>query len=188
MNYQKHYNVLINRSSKTKPKIGYFERHHILPKCMGGKDKNNIVYLTPEEHYVAHQLLVKIYPNEPKLVYAAKMMTVESLDHSYRGNKLYGWLKKKWNKNRLEDKQWNKNIGRGLKERYRHTNNALKGRKLGPYSEERKKTLRKPKSTTINMRLAALNRSPPSIEHRIKVSNTIKRIRSERFWSTKSRF
>jgi hypothetical protein len=30
---------------------------------MDGSDLvSNLVYLTPEEHYVAHQLLVKMYP------------------------------------------------------------------------------------------------------------------------------
>ena len=94
MNYQKHYNILINRA-KNRLLEGYVEKHHIIPRCMNGSnDIENIVSLTPEEHYVAHQLLVKIYPNEPKLIYAAKMMTVKSPDHKRRNNKLYGWLRK----------------------------------------------------------------------------------------------
>ena len=63
---------------------------------MGGSDDiKNIAVLTAEEHYVAHQLLVKIYPEVPKLVYAARMMTVSSIKNK-RSNKVYGWLKKKW--------------------------------------------------------------------------------------------
>ena len=93
MNYKKHYDALIERS-KTRTLTGYTEKHHILPKCMGGNDsKNNIVRLTPEEHYVAHQLLVKIY-NLPALVYAANMMTTGSNTNN-RSNKLYGWLRKR---------------------------------------------------------------------------------------------
>jgi hypothetical protein len=69
MNYVIHYQRLMDRSPKVKPKTGYFERHHILPKCMGGNnEKINLVYLTPEEHYVAHQLLVKMYPGNRKLI------------------------------------------------------------------------------------------------------------------------
>jgi hypothetical protein len=71
---------------------------------MGGSDSStNIVYLTPEEHYTAHQLLVKIYPNEDKLVYAALMMCI---GHS-RNNKKYGWLKRRYHiicKQRIGDK------------------------------------------------------------------------------------
>jgi len=89
MNYQKHYNRLIERA-RIRTIEGYRERHHIVPKCLGGSDeKDNLVELTPEEHYVAHQLLVKIYPENGKLVHAAVMMTA-----SRPSNKIYGWLKR----------------------------------------------------------------------------------------------
>ncbi len=42
-----------------------FEFHHILPKCLGGEDsKENLIPLTPREHYLAHLTLWKIYPHE----------------------------------------------------------------------------------------------------------------------------
>ena len=92
MNYAKHYHALISRA-KSSIREGYTEKHHIQPKCLGGNDDvENIVCLTPEEHYVAHQLLVKMYPNEPKLLHAARMMTVGEK----RNNKMYGWLRKKY--------------------------------------------------------------------------------------------
>lgn len=95
MDYNKHYYNLVSRA-KTRVLEGYVEKHHIIPKCLGGTDvMSNIVVLTPEEHYVAHQLLVKIYPNEEKLVYAVRMMCVGSTKHC-RNNKLYGWLKTKY--------------------------------------------------------------------------------------------
>jgi hypothetical protein len=96
MNYKKHYDLLVNRSPKEKPKNGYYEKHRILPGCMGGEyTKNNITWLTPEEHYLAHQLLVKIYPNDSKLIYAVRMMAVSS-ENQKRNNKIYGWLKRKF--------------------------------------------------------------------------------------------
>ena len=71
------------------------ETHHIIPRCSGGSDtKDNLVDLTPEEHYIAHQLLVKIYPNNKRLIHAAIMMTVNS-NNQLRNNKLYGWLRRK---------------------------------------------------------------------------------------------
>lgn len=97
MNYLRHYDNLINRARNRKI-FGYTESHHIVPRCMGGTDDLfNLVDLTPEEHYVAHQLLVKIYPENHKLVYAATMMCVSSKSHrSNRSrNKLYGWIKKR---------------------------------------------------------------------------------------------
>lgn len=95
MNYRKHYNKLIKRA-KSRILEGYVEKHHIVPKCLGGHDDlSNLVALTPEEHFLAHLLLVKMYPNEPKLVYAARMMTISNGIHK-RSNKYYGWLKRKY--------------------------------------------------------------------------------------------
>jgi len=114
MNYNKHYATLIERA-RHRVLEEYTEKHHIIPKCLGGSDdKENIAVLTPEEHYVAHQLLVKMYPKEHKLVYAANMMTV-SAGNLPRNNKRYGWLKKKYisvcrartgNKNSSYGKSW----------------------------------------------------------------------------------
>lgn len=95
MNYSKIYRDLIINASKRKLS-GYFEVHHAIPKCMGGNnDKHNLVALTPEEHYVAHQLLVKIFPDEPGLIRAAIGMTARKKVKGYVSNKLYGWLKRK---------------------------------------------------------------------------------------------
>jgi hypothetical protein len=90
MDYKKHYNALIERA-KTRTLDCYTERHHIIPRCMGGSDEeSNLVDLTPEEHYVAHQLLCKIHPEEQKLAVAASMMVV-----ARASNKIYGWLKRR---------------------------------------------------------------------------------------------
>lgn len=89
MNYQNHYNKLIERA-KNRNISDYTENHHIIPSCIGGSDENvNLVRLTPEEHYVAHQLLIKIYPNNHKLICAAAMMIPNR-----SSNKLYGWLRR----------------------------------------------------------------------------------------------
>lgn len=88
MNYQRIYEQLTAKDMIA----DYTEKHHIIPRCMGGtNDLSNLVRLTPEAHYVAHQLLVKIYPDNHKLVYAVVLMTVGNT----RNNKMYGWLKRK---------------------------------------------------------------------------------------------
>lgn len=90
MNYQKHYDALIQRA-RGRTITGYSERHHVLPKCMGGSDdETNLVRLTPEEHYVAHQLLVKMHPERKTLIFAAQRMT-----QGRPSNKLYGWIRRR---------------------------------------------------------------------------------------------
>lgn len=94
MNYLKIYNQLIHRA-KTRSINEYKEKHHIIPRCLNGTDDiDNLVDLTPEEHYIAHLLLVKIYPDNQKLIHAAVMMTVTGLKQR-RNNKLYGWLRRR---------------------------------------------------------------------------------------------
>ena len=94
MNYTGIYANLMSRASLC-TRVGYTETHHIIPRCMGGSDDTaNLVNLTPEEHYLAHQLLVKIYPGNTKLVYAAMLMC-QSKSGVVRNNKLYGWLRRK---------------------------------------------------------------------------------------------
>jgi hypothetical protein len=39
---------------KMPPKKGGYHRHHIKPQHMGGKDEDGIIYLTQEEHALAH--------------------------------------------------------------------------------------------------------------------------------------
>jgi len=62
MDYERIYNQLINRA-RTRTLTGYTERHHIVPKCIGGTDTfDNLVKLTAREHFIAHKLLCEIYP------------------------------------------------------------------------------------------------------------------------------
>ena len=90
MNYAKHYYTLIERA-RGRIVVGYSERHHILPRCMGGSnDLDNLVYLTGAEHFVAHQLLVKLYPSVRGLIFALNRMAQHC-----NNNKVYEWIKKR---------------------------------------------------------------------------------------------
>jgi endogenous inhibitor of DNA gyrase (YacG/DUF329 family) len=82
MNYQKIYDSIIYRakqeelSGTRKRKNGnYYERHHIVPKCLGGTDdKDNLVLLTAREHFLCHWLLIRIYPENRGIAIAFWMM------------------------------------------------------------------------------------------------------------------
>ena len=135
MNYKRHYDLLIERA-RNRVLDCYVESHHIIPRCMGGGDeKENIVALTPEEHYVAHQLLVKMHPGKTKLVYAAIMMCGK-FNESRVNNKSYGWLKRRHSKNVSSQMMGNSiNAGRKwseevVKKRAASNSKAQKGKNL----------------------------------------------------------
>lgn len=69
MNYNKIYSDLIF-SARCRTLDGYVEKHHVLPKSMGGDNSDtNIVNLTAREHFIAHWLLWKIHKS-PKMAMA----------------------------------------------------------------------------------------------------------------------
>ena len=110
MDYHKIYNSLILRAKNRSLEI-YTESHHVVPRCMGGSDHpDNLVDLTPEEHYVAHQLLVKIYPSEKKLIKAAQMMIPNRPT-----NKLYGWLRRRFSEVQSESQKGSGNSQHGTR-------------------------------------------------------------------------
>lgn len=78
MNYKIHYEELINtRKDRALEKDVYYERHHIIPKCLGGLDmEENLVPLTSREHYIAHWLLCKMHPTSWKLKNALFQMAI----------------------------------------------------------------------------------------------------------------
>ena len=62
-----------------------YQRHHIVPVCMEGDNKDeNLVYLTRFQHRCAHWLLKKSYPDNKKLEIAYTMMHSGTSDMSYR--------------------------------------------------------------------------------------------------------
>lgn len=96
MDYKRIYDQLIERARNRVPE-GYVERHHVKPRCMGGNDKNeNLAALYPEEHFVAHALLLKIYKETEHRYALAKAVQQMCVGHDGRRvrRKLYGWLKR----------------------------------------------------------------------------------------------
>ena len=75
MNYEKVYYRIIERA-KSRILEGYVEKHHIIPRCMGGSDEDgNIVALTAREHFICHRLLVKMHPANKGLHLAVYFMS-----------------------------------------------------------------------------------------------------------------
>ena len=156
MDYKKQYYLLINRAVGRQLN-GYKERHHIVPKCMGGTNEpDNLVYLTAEEHFVAHQLLMRMYPNNSSLAFACFSMTMNAPSHKRANNKMFGWLKR--HKQAI------------LKERY-------KGKQIFKTPKGRKNPMlgRKHSEDTKQKMSESSKGKPKSEEHRSNLSKALKR-------------
>lgn len=102
MDYQRIYNEIIvkakleNRIKLKKNHIFYvyYENHHIIPKCLGGKNEHeNLVLLTAKEHYMCHKILTYIYPNNRSIACAFYRMTFDKKGHVKISARNYAYAK-----------------------------------------------------------------------------------------------
>lgn len=127
MNYPNIYFYLISRA-KDRVLTGYGENHHIIPRCMGGDDSPiNLVKLTAREHFIAHLLLVKIYPTNLKLVKAVAMMCMGQPERKI-SNRLYGKMRIKFSESMAESQRGDKNSQYGS--RWIHNSITLESKKV----------------------------------------------------------
>ena len=76
MNYKDFIDNIINARGRYGCGEEYHERHHIVPRCIGGTDeKENLVDLYAREHFIAHKLLAKENPHNQSLQCAWWMMS-----------------------------------------------------------------------------------------------------------------
>jgi hypothetical protein len=128
--------------SRTIDKDVYTEKHHIIPKCLGGSnEKSNLVKLTAREHFVCHLLLTKMLIGnlKYKMIFALNRMTAFSIKHQryIPSSRLYEMIRK----NRSEAIS---SIHKGVsesKESNIKRSMSQKGKPKGPKSEEHKKKL-----------------------------------------------
>lgn len=82
--YTKWYWNIIEKRLREEPK-DYYERHHIIPKFMGGgNEKTNLVKVTGREHYILHLLLMKICKkNGDNKIYGKSVYSVLCFIMSY---------------------------------------------------------------------------------------------------------
>lgn len=137
MNYENHYNMLIERAQRrnwTKTTSGcYVELHHILPRCLGGIDDNeNLVYLTAKEHYVAHLLLAKIH-NSKELWFAVLCFKG---NHNNITGSMYAEARERQSTYMSENNpnknkpSWNKGIPFSEESKQKMSDSQLKSRKI----------------------------------------------------------
>lgn len=157
MDYKKHYNNLINtrKELSRSKKDDIFEKHHILPKCLGGSDeKTNLILLTPKEHFIAHLLLTQMYEGKikAKMCYAFMIMcTVNQKQSRKISSSQYDLAKKLISENcrgvnaSFYGKKLSKETKENISKRMKGDKNPSrkfgawnKGLKTGPQSEETK--------------------------------------------------
>ena len=95
MNYRLLYRDFIASRRLLEDGLDVFDRHHIVPRCLGGTDDPyNIIRLSHGDHLFAHILLAKIHGG--KLVIAAVRMSGMA---KYRGRKArarYDAMRRRW--------------------------------------------------------------------------------------------
>lgn len=90
----KYYTYYNNIVSKRKQEVfnGYTEKHHIIPKSLGGSDEDgNIVLLSAREHFICHYLLTKFTTGKQKskMIFAFRMMLASPQSNRYINSRLY---------------------------------------------------------------------------------------------------
>ena len=74
-------NIIDTRGQWNIPEGEYWEGHHIIPICKGGKGNSkkkdsNIIWLYPREHFIAHKLLAEENPEDNQLNWAYICMSM----------------------------------------------------------------------------------------------------------------
>ena len=187
--YKKWYdNIVIN--AKIRNKTGYTERHHIVPRSLGGTDDlSNLVRLTAREHFICHLLLTKF-----TIGYDKKLMNFalgkfiqtsplqqrkfnsweynkirESISEARTGKKHSEETKKKMSELAKGRIPWNKGISTGpcSDTRKKLLSDLLKGK---PKSEEHAKNISKGKLGHTS----GMTGKAHSVETKIKMRETHK--------------
>lgn len=173
MNYREIYNRLMAKAKQEGRKKSsdiYYEAHHIKPKSFGGEgdcrniSHPNIVLLTPKEHYIAHLLLVAIYPNSPAMHKALWNMCITKQNVRYKPSaKTYCRIRTEYIKNT-----------KGLNNHFfgkTHTDESKE--KIGRASCGRQTFLNKQHTIEVKQRLSLLKKGlqlPAEVKQKISLS------------------
>lgn len=106
MNYPRIYQAFIadrrSREDVTLLLESYTEKHHILPRALGGGDEPaNLIRLIPEDHFFAHLLLAKIHGGKHWL--AVVLMTASHAMCYGQKRRLHGFAARAAQRNKAPD-------------------------------------------------------------------------------------
>jgi hypothetical protein len=152
--YLRWYQSIVLTAQKRVP-IGYVEKHHIVPRSLGGTDSaSNIVSLTAREHFVCHMLLTRITsghhqvlmkfalgkfiqtaPGQERSFTSWEYNKIrEAISQARTGRKHSDDARKKMSDKRKGRAPWNKGIKQGphSEESNKNRSATLKGRERTP--------------------------------------------------------
>jgi len=138
---------------------GYVERHHVVPRSLGGSDDpGNLVSLTAREHFVCHWLLTKIYTGEArhKMINAMYIMRAEGPYQKRYESKITSRV---YNTLREEYSKYISNLNKGRvqpPEENIKQKAAQTGRIRAPFSDEWRANMSKSKQGENNNRYGAV--------------------------------
>lgn len=144
MNENLTYQAFIDNILQTRGRFNcgdeYHERHHIVPKCLGGtNDEDNLIDLFAREHFEAHRLLALEHPEQHSLQYAWFMMSncnTAPTNHRYMVTaQEYEEAKKSYSRVVSLDRK-------GMKFSEQHRKNISKAQKGKIISEETRRKMR----------------------------------------------
>lgn len=162
---QWYYSIIEN--SQRRILEGYSEKHHILPKSMGGSDiRENIAKLTAKEHFVCHLLLIRMTTGQDKKKMLHAVWSFVRKSKNQDRIKITG---KRYERIRLEVSEMMSNSRKGI---------LNKGRILTPemkkHLSDKLKGLPKSEETKNKMKESWKNRPPRSKAHSMAISAATK--------------
>lgn len=180
-----YYRIVSRGKSRLLDKATYVERHHIIPKSLGGSnDPNNLVRLTAREHAICHLLLVKMTEgkDKSKMACAAWRMVFQCRKHQRHQftSRQYASIKeamansKRGTTGRKHSEETKQKISKSkigkprtfTTEWIANIRKSQIGLKKSPCSEERKKNISAAKT--------GVKLGSPSDDHRQKISESKK--------------
>lgn len=184
MDYKKIYDKLIAKAkneNRIKNNGIYYESHHIIPRCMGGSNKlENKVLLTGKEHFLAHRLLFKIFPDIIPIIKAYHAMFAHLQKRGYKpSSRVYGEMRESYAKNVKFNYNW---VGKKHSlETRKKMSNSHKGKKMSEESKEknRNKHLGKKMSTKTKLKISSIHKGKKMSEEtksKISITNKEKKI------------
>jgi hypothetical protein len=137
---------------------GYSEKHHIVPRSHGGSNKkDNLIALTPRQHFIAHRMLWKAYGGSMARAYFMMSATGK---YGKIGSKTYSMAREEYSKQVVIQMANKPNIPEFTLEHRAKLSQAKLGRKLSLQHRE-------------NIGLASRGRKC-SEETKMKIRNTKK--------------